>query len=73
MPGGRRHPNKDIRKVLAVARKDGWQLKFATGHRFGTLTCGRGCRVPVWTTPPNPTTHAKSIRENIARCTHYVR
>jgi hypothetical protein len=66
----RRHPDKDIRKALALARDAGWSFEAGRGHRFGTLSCGEGCDLAVWSTPRNPTTHAKRIRETLERCPH---
>jgi hypothetical protein len=68
----RRHPNKDIRKALAVARTAGWHYETGAGHRHGTLRCGSGCVIAVWSTPRNPTTYAKRIREAIERCPHEI-
>lgn len=66
----RRHSDKDIRKALKLARSAGWTSEEGRGHRFATLRCGEGCGVVVWSTPRNPTTHAKRIREAIQRCPH---
>jgi len=66
----RRHPNKEIRKALELARQSGWNLQAGNGHRFGTVRCGAGCAVAIWSTPRNPSTHAKRIREALARCPH---
>jgi hypothetical protein len=67
----RRHPNKDIRKALKLARDTGWSFEAGKGHRFATLRCDAGCEVAVWSTPRNPSTHAKRIREAIERCPHH--
>jgi hypothetical protein len=66
----RRHADKEIRKALKRALDAGWQLEAGKGHRFGTLRCGDGCEVAVWSTPRNSSTHAKRIREAIERCPH---
>jgi hypothetical protein len=66
----RRHPDKDIRKALKLALDAGWSFEEAKGHRFGTLRCGYGCKVGIWSTPRNPTAHAKRVREGVERCTH---
>ncbi len=66
----RRHSDKDIRKAVRLALDAGWALEEGKGHRFGTLRCGDGCEVAVWSTPRNPTTHAKRIRETVQRCPH---
>jgi hypothetical protein len=66
----RRHSNKDIRKAIELALDAGWTLAEGKRHRFGTLRCSDDCEVAVWSTPRNPTTHAKRIREAVQRCTH---
>jgi hypothetical protein len=66
----RRHPNKEIRKALKLAEQSGWSLEEGRGHRFGTVRCGAGCAVAVWSTPRNPSIHAKRIREALVRCPH---
>ncbi len=66
----RRHSSKDIRKALKLASDNGWQTDYGTGHRFATVRCGSGCEIAVWSTPRNPTTHAKRIHEALHRCPH---
>jgi hypothetical protein len=66
----RRNSDKDIRKAQKLAIDAGWALAEGRGHRFGTLRCGDGCEVAVWSTPRNSTTHAKRIREAVERCPH---
>jgi len=53
------------------ARDRGWRLEAGKSHRFGTLRCGDGCAVAVWSTPRNPTAHAKRILEAIIACPHH--
>jgi hypothetical protein len=66
----RRHADKDIRKALKLAQRTSWTFEEGKGHRFATLRCGAGCEVAVWSTPRNPSTHAKRIREALERCPH---
>jgi len=70
MAKGSRHPNKDIRKAIADAEAAGWTVEAGKGHTWGILRCGQGCRVAVWSTPRNPTTIAKRIREAVEKCPH---
>ena len=67
-----RHPDKDIRKAIKDAQRSGWTAEQAkgTGHRWGTLSCGQGCEVAVWSTPRRPGDIAKRIREAIKKCEH---
>lgn len=65
-----RHPNKDIRKAVAEAEHAGWTVEAGKGHTWGKVQCGHGCKVAVWSTPRNPTTIAKRVREAIEKCPH---
>jgi hypothetical protein len=64
---GDRHPNKDIRKAIKEAEDAGWQVEKnrGKGHRWGTLFCVHGCKLGVWSTPRQPDTIAKRIREKV--------
>lgn len=70
MAKGDRHPNKDIRKAITEARDAGWTVDAGKNHTWGTLKCGYGCKVAVWSTPRNQTTFAKRIREALQKCPH---
>ncbi|MGH2781424.1 MAG: hypothetical protein ACRDL4_09335 [Thermoleophilaceae bacterium] len=72
MAKGDRHPDKDIRKAIKEALDAGWNVEKNTGggHRWGTLRCGRGCKLAVWSTPRQPATIAKRIREAVQKCPH---
>jgi hypothetical protein len=65
-----RHPNKDIRKAIAEADDAGWTVEAGKNHTWGKVQCGHGCKVAVWTTPRNPTTIARRIREAVLKCPH---
>jgi hypothetical protein len=67
-----RHPDKDIRKAIKDAERAGWKADRSrgTGHRWGTLSCGSGCEVAIWSTPRRPGDIAKRIREAIKKCDH---
>jgi hypothetical protein len=72
MAPDRRHPDKDIRKAIAYAQQAGWTAEHAKGksHRWGTLSCGSGCEVAIWSTPRRPGDIAKRIREAVKKCDH---
>jgi hypothetical protein len=72
MASADRHPDKDIRKAIAYAQQAGWTAEKAkgTGHRWGTLSCGHGCAVPLASTPRRPGDIAKRIREAVKKCDH---
>lgn len=70
MAKGDRHPDKDIRKAIKEAQDAGWDVEKGKGHRCGTLSCGHGCKVGVWSTPRRPGDIAKRIREAVQKCPH---
>ena len=72
MAKGDRHPDKDIRKAIRGAQEAGWAVEKAkgAGHRWGTLSCGRGCEVAIWSTPRRPGDMAKRIGEAVKKCDH---
>jgi len=72
MAGGNRHPNKEIRKAIVDAERAGWAVAHASGHshRWGNVSCGRGCEVAIWSTPRRPGDIAKRIREAVRKCDH---
>ncbi len=66
-----RHPKKDVEKALQYGEKDGWIVEqTASGHKWGKVQCGHGCKVLVWSTPKNPGNHAKAIRKAVDNCPH---
>ena len=67
-----RHPDKEIRKAIAEAQDAGWDIERAKGkgHRWGTVFCGQGCAVAIWSTPRRPADIAKRVREAVKRCGH---
>jgi hypothetical protein len=67
-----RHPDKDIRKAIKDAEHAGWKADKSNGagHRWGTLSCGSGCEVAIWSTPRRPGDIAKRIREAVKKCDH---
>ena len=66
------HSHKEIRKAIKDAEKDGWTLVYVgNGHTYGRLYCpAKIDKVVVASTPRNPETIAKRIREAIKRCDH---
>jgi hypothetical protein len=69
-----RHPNKAIEAAIAEAESRGWRVQVGGSHAWGFLYCPEtsrtGCRVPVFSTPRNPESHAQGIRRKLARCAH---
>jgi hypothetical protein len=66
-----KHPSKDVEKALKTAEAGGWMITPKTcGHAWGEGRCGSGCRISIWSTPKNPTNHAKQIDRAIRKCPH---
>ena len=77
----RRHPNKDIEAALAELEAVGWTVQSARGrnaHAWGRALCpanagglcrnGVFCQMSVWSTPKNPSAHAKALVSKAAGC-----
>ena len=72
MPQRRRHPKKDLEAALRAAEAAGWTVEeIHHGHRWGLARCPAGEHVvAVWSTPRDPATLGKRIREQVGRCQH---
>jgi len=68
----RRHPKKDIEAALRFAEAAGWIVEeIHRGHRWGIVRCPTGADVvAVWSTPRDPATLGKRIRQQVERCPH---
>jgi hypothetical protein len=75
----KKHPNKDIAEAIKYAESKGWVVIPSDGHSFAQLRCpkndqecrcGKYCQFGVWSTPKNPTEHAKKIKNTIDKCIH---
>jgi hypothetical protein len=73
----RRHPNKEIADALRHAEAQGWRVEIGGSHAWGriycpyedeTCRCGEFCISSIWSTPANPTNHARAIRRVVDRC-----
>lgn len=69
-----RHPNADIEDAVRYAEERGWMVTMSKGHAWATLWCPASSRegehISVWSTPRNPTNHARQIRRCVDKCTH---
>jgi len=75
----KKHPNKEIQAALSYAVDKGWSIKEAGAHAhaWGKIycpyndsecRCGEYCISSIWSTPRNPTNHAKQIRKVVDKC-----
>jgi hypothetical protein len=71
-----KHPNKEIRAAIDYALTKGWRLRTGNGqsHCWGILYCPAnergGCSVSVFSTPKNPYSAARIIRQKADKCPH---
>lgn len=77
----KKHPNKEIQAALDYAVEKGWFIRGAGdhSHSWGKIycpyndsecRCGEYCISSIWSTPRNPTNHAKQIRKVVDKCIH---
>jgi hypothetical protein len=74
------HQNPEIEAAVAYAELHGWRIKTSKGHghAWGTMLCPRNdpecrcgefCVTSIWSTPRNPSNHAKQLRRVVDNCT----
>jgi len=70
----KKHSNKEIRAALDYALKQGWVIVKAgkSAHAFCKIRCGNPGHethtLSVWSTPKNPTNHARAIIKKVDEC-----
>jgi len=76
MSGRKTHPNADIERAIRYAESQGWRYKKSgkSAHAWGRLLCPleaqEGCALSVWSTPRNPSVHARQIVKRVDGCPH---
>lgn len=75
----KKHPDPSIEKAVKYAESKGW-IYVETGksaHAWGKIKCpnndkqcrcGEYCQNSIWSTPRNPESHAKKIRQWVDKC-----
>lgn len=76
-----KHPSKDIESALQELEALGWSVEEAKGrsaHSWGYVLCpanagnacrsGVFCRMSVWSTPRNPSNHARELTRKASGC-----
>ena len=75
----KKHPSKEIQAALKYAEKKGWRIEPGGSHAWGKIycpnndrqcRCGEFCITSVWSTPKNPTNHARQLRLVVDNCIH---
>ncbi|WP_082491157.1 hypothetical protein [Duganella sp. Leaf126] len=73
-----RHPNKEVEQAIRHAEHHGWRVMVGGSHAWGKLycpyndsecRCGTFCIASVWSTPRNPSSHARDLRRVVDHCT----
>lgn len=76
----KKHPNKEIQTALKYAEQKGWLVKVGGSHAWGKILCpykdqecrcGEFCITSIWSTPKNPSNHAKQIRRVVNNCIYH--
>lgn len=73
----RRHPDKEIEATLKFAEFYGWRIDVGGSHAWGRIRCPFNkpscrhqmfCQQMIWTTPKNPSSHARALKRGITGC-----
>ncbi len=70
------HADKDIENAIKYAETNNWRYKAAgrSAHGWGRLLCPHaqqsGCMLSIWSTPVDPSDHAKRIKKKVDTCPH---
>ena len=76
----KKHPNKEIQAALKYAEQKGWLIKVGGSHAWGKILCpykdqecrcGEFCITSIWSTPKNPSNHARQIRRVVNNCIYH--
>lgn len=71
------HPKKEVELALKHAEEHGWRVELGGGHAWGRIycpyndddcRCGEFCISSVWSTPRNPTNHARALLRVVDNC-----
>jgi hypothetical protein len=62
----------DVEAALRAAESAGWAIEEVHhGHCWGVLRCPAGEHaLAIWSTPADPGTLAKRVRDQVAKCQH---
>lgn len=75
--GRSRHPKKEVEAALQYAERNQWRVEVSGGHAWGRMfcpyrdlkcRCGEFCIASIWSTPGDPTNHARQIRRVVDNC-----
>lgn len=72
-----RHPKKEVEEALRHAEANGWRVTVGGSHAWGKMycpyndaecRCGEFCIASIWSTPKNPSTHARQLKRVVDNC-----
>jgi hypothetical protein len=72
-----RHPKKDVEEALHHAEVQGWRIEVGGSHAWGKMycpyndtecRCGEFCIASIWSTPKNPSNHARQLKRVVDKC-----
>ncbi|ABA59392.1 hypothetical protein [Nitrosococcus oceani] len=72
-----RHSKQEIELALQHAEAKGWRIEVGGSHAWGKMycpandagcRCGEFCITSIWSTPRNPSNHARQLRRVVDRC-----
>ena len=75
-----RHPKKEIEAAIRHAEDHGWRVEVGGSHGWGQIycpyndpncRCGEFCISSVWSTPKNPTFHARFLTRVVDKCARH--
>ena len=73
-----RHPKKEVEEAIRYAEGHGWVITVGGSHAWGKMycpkndkacRCGEFCITSIWSTPKNPSNHARGLRRVVDGCT----
>ncbi|HXQ50415.1 MAG TPA: hypothetical protein VN802_04915 [Stellaceae bacterium] len=79
MARDQKHPERVIEEAVRHAEALGWAWRKGGGHAWGIIRCpwndracrnGTFCQASIWSTPRNPTNHARHLERVVDKCIH---
>ena len=76
-----RHSKQEVELALQHAESKGWRIEVGGSHAWGKMycpandsecRCGEFCITSIWSTPRNPSNHARQLRRVVDRCINIV-
>jgi hypothetical protein len=70
-----KHPEKNWRPVLLLAKRSGWSLKKLNSHAFARISCSPNsskerCEIKIYISGVSSDSFSKTAQRIISRCEH---